>query len=169
MARAARTSVVAVILSGVIALLAGTPAASAAESVSCARLGATLGQIQTALPKATSASALARAISTYGSELEAEAAGSSTAIRQAVATFVADLRAAGAGAVNVPKLTADAAAITTACAASAPALGATGAPATGAGSTAGLEHTDLLIGGGAAIAVGGAVLAIGWRRRRAVS
>lgn len=162
MARAATISAAAgAVLGGLVAL---SPAAAA--TTSCATLGETLAAIEAALPRATSPAALEAAIARYGAELEAEAGGGTVALRRAVAAFVTDLRAAGRGQVDVAQLTADATAITNACAAAAPGLGARGAPQTGAGTTAGFADTDLLVAGAIAIVAGGAVAGTAWGRAR---
>lgn len=148
-------------MAGLVAL---SPAAAA--TTSCATLQETLSAIEAALPRASSPAALQAAIARYGAELEAEAAGGTTALRRAVAAFVTDLRAAGRGQVDVAQLTADATAITSACAAAAPGLGVRGAPQTGSGSTAGFADTDLLVAGAIALVAGGAVAGSAWSRAR---
>lgn len=158
------------LVAGALAFSVGMPAAGAQASTACGQIEATLTNIQKALPKAASggAAALASKIKTYATQLETEAASASPTVKSAVTTFVTDLEAVASGKVNVPKLTADANAIGSACAApSKVATAPSRAPFTGAGSTAGLQDKGLILGGAAALAAGIPTIGFGLRRRRA--
>lgn len=144
--------------------LAAAPASAQASSA-CSQIEATLTSIQTELPHASSA-ALASKLGSFAAQLETEAASATPSVKAAVGAFVGDLKAAASGKINVPKLTADANAIGSACTTSAAVPVPSSAPQTGAGTTAGFQHVDLLYGGASAMALGGAVFGFGWRRRR---
>lgn len=157
-------SLAASFVGGALVFLMVAPAGAQTTSA-CSQIEATLTSIQKQLPQASSSS-LASKLGGFVAQLETEAASAQPSVKSAVSAFVDDLKAAATGNINVAKLSADANAIGTACAASTAAPVPSGAPQTGAGSTAGFQDAGLLYGGASAMVVGGGLVAFGWRRRR---
>ncbi len=142
-----------------VLLLAGAGIASArpASTSACQQINTTLSSLNATL--AAAPSTLKNEVATVSSQLTQAASTGSSAVKSAVSTFVADLKAgAAAGNLNVTKLTADAGAITAACAPS-------GAPATGGGSALGVQDPALFGVGGAVVLAGLVILGLAWRNR----
>ena len=143
-----------------IAMMAGTGIANAQPaglSPACQKIITTLSSFNSSL--ATSPSTLDNEAATVASALTQAASTGSPALKSTVKAFVTDLEAgAAANNLNIPKLTADAEALTASCAPS-------GAPATGGGSAAGLQNPALFGVGGAVVLAGVVVLGLALRNR----
>jgi hypothetical protein len=168
-----RSVVVASVVLGAagVAAVVAAPAAVAAPATACSQIQSTLSSIQQSLPAAASnPSQFASKIASFSSQLESEAASAPSSVQAAVNSFVGQLKAAASGNINISALTSDAKAIGTACAATTSTVTSakvpTAAPNTGTGSTAGLQHVDLIAGGAAAVLVGMGAVGVALRRRR---
>ncbi len=142
-----------------VLLLAGAGIANArpVSTSACQQINTTLSSLNASL--AASPTTLKNEVATISSQLTQAASTGSSAVKSAVSTFVTDLQAgAAAGNLDVAKLTADAGAITAACAPS-------GAPATGGGSTLGVQDPALFGVGGAVVLAGLVVLGLASRNR----
>jgi len=92
-----------------------TPSTTGTSTV-CAKVQQTLASVQTSLPGAASnPRQFSTELKQFVNQFDTETAHASGPVRSAVMAFTQDLQAAGNGHANVPKLTADAGGIASAC------------------------------------------------------